>query len=209
MGTDRHQHALGLKEPQSPASHVKLFQGLEMELKSSFACPSRENEPDIPLPALPMRCKLSRQPRASVSPGGVMLRGGSARCSQRLWSKGRFQHITISSVIRNELSLQAFLPRCSAESSPPHAPSTEITSWCCLGMQFPLLGPFQLSPFCDSGNFTVSFGCSTLFHCQEKFLYMWTPLGPPPGWRCGGSGQLTLPLNCHPTLNSASNFILF
>lgn len=57
---DRYQHALGLKEPQSPASHGKLFQGLEMELKSSFPCPSRENEPNIPLPALPMTCNLSR-----------------------------------------------------------------------------------------------------------------------------------------------------
>lgn len=42
-----------------------------------------------------------------------------------------------------------------------------------------------------SGNFMVSFSCSALFHCQEKFLYVWTSLGPPPGWRC----QLILSLN--------------
>lgn len=60
-------------------------------------------------------------------------------------------------------------------------------------MQFPFVGPFQLSLFCDSGNFMGSFSCSTLFHCQEKFPCI--PLGSSQGWRCGGPGQLTLTLN--------------
>lgn len=189
------------KEPQSPVSRGKLFQGLEMELKSSFPCPSGENEPDFPLPALPTTCELSLHSSVPQFPQQGRCWGGSACCSQRLQSKGRFQHITISSETRNQMSLQAGAageppcPACSAKSQAflmlkaPRSPHGAAS-----GCNFPV-GSSQLSLFWDSGNFMVSFSCSALFHCQEKLLDMWIPLGSPSGWRCGGSGQLTLPLN--------------
>lgn len=115
------------KKFQSPASHGKLFQGLEMELKSTFACPRGENEPDFPLPALFMSCKLSHHSSVPQFPQ-----------ERRCWG---------DSASRNQLSLQAragepSCPACSAKSQAllmlkiPKSPHNSA-----LGCNFPLWVP--------------------------------------------------------------------